>query len=139
MVLEKSSRNESEEIVRMLNAYNLNEVSPSISLESPYFNFHIQVNNRVVAGIISYLGYWGALEIQTLVVADDHRRMGLGTRLLKEAELGAKMQGATLSLVDTFNFQNPAFYEKNGYQSFGQLQDFPRKGDTRFYYSKSLV
>jgi hypothetical protein len=50
----------------------------------------------------------------------------------KARELGAKN-----AYLDTFSFQAPGFYEKLGYQTFGELPAFP-PGHERFYMKKEL-
>ena len=40
-------------------------------------------------------------------------------------------------MLDTFDFQAPGFYLKNGYDQIGEINDFP-KGRKRIYFSKKL-
>lgn len=73
-----------------------------------------------------------------LWVEDKHRRRGLGTSLLRAAEAESKKRGAIGVLVDTVSFQAPAFYTKNGYMAYGQVDDFPEAGMTFFRFKKAL-
>ena len=73
-----------------------------------------------------------------LWVEDRYRRRGFGTSLLRAAEVEAKKRGAVGILVDTYSFQAPAFYKKNGYTAYGQVDDFPEAGMTWFRFKKAL-
>lgn len=50
----------------------------------------------------------------------------------------AKRKGAEISILDTFDFQAEGFYLKHGYQTIGEIMDFP-KGHRRTYFSKKLI
>ncbi|MDR6951768.1 GNAT superfamily N-acetyltransferase [Ancylobacter sp. 3268] len=63
--------------------------------------------------------------IDWLWVSDDARGRGLGRALLAEAEAEARHRDCLGAFVDTYSFQAPEFYEKQGYQRFGQIDDFP--------------
>ena len=65
------------------------------------------------------IGQW--MYISLLWVEDGFRRKGLGTSLLYKAETEAKNRGAKGILVDTFSFQAPAFYKKNGFEEYGHV------------------
>ena len=52
-------------------------------------------------------------------------------------EAEARQSGATEAYLDTFSFQAPEFYKKNGYQVFGVLENFP-PGHQRYYLTKAL-
>lgn len=52
-------------------------------------------------------------------------------------EAAAAARGAESVHVDTYDFQALGFYERNGYEVFGQLDDYPI-GHTRFFLRKSL-
>ena len=71
-------------------------------------------------------GVWGSilygwLFIELLYVAESDRRHGLGSRLLAAVEDAAREQGCVGAWLSTYAFQAPGFYEKNGYEPFGEL------------------
>ena len=47
---------------------------------------------------------------------------GLGAALLRRVEEEGRRQGARRVLLNTFSFQAPGFYEKQGYRCFGALE-----------------
>ncbi len=53
------------------------------------------------------------------------------------AELEARQRGARCAYLDTFSFQAPDFYKKQGYEVFGELRDFP-EGHRRYFLRKQL-
>ena len=69
---------------------------------------------------------------------EDTRRLGLGTKLLKEAENRAKKLGATIAILDTFSFQAEDFYLKNGYKVFGRISDYPKENQEFVFLKKDL-
>ena len=121
-----------------LMGYNLHEAPPVIPERWIRIDFCLKnEKGEIVAGILSALGYWAALEIYLLWVNNDYRKQGIGTRLLQKAEAIAIENGALLSLTDTFSFHAPEFYLKNGYEVFGELDNFPQ-GKKRYYLKKKL-
>ena len=71
-------------------------------------------------------GVWGGilygwLSIELLYVAESDRRHGLGSRLLTAVEDGAREQGCVGAWLSAYAFQPPSFFEKNGYELFGEL------------------
>lgn len=93
-------------------------------------------NEDVVGGIIGATFYeW--LHVDLMWVRDDLRGQGYGRRLLALAEEEARQRGARHAYLDTFSFQAPGFYEKNGYHVFGELPDFP-PGHQRYFMTKAL-
>jgi GNAT superfamily N-acetyltransferase len=82
--------------------------------------------------------YWGqACELQQIWVHSDHRRGGVGTRLVRAFEDGARQRGCNLIYLDTFSFQAPNFYRKVGYRVSCELDGFPR-GMSKFIMTRSL-
>lgn len=65
------------------------------------------------------------LFIQYLWVDDNFRGEGIGAKLLKKAEELAVEKGCRMVRVDTFSFQAPEFYQKQGYEVYGKVDDFP--------------
>lgn len=59
---------------------------------------------------------WGECgELQQLWVHPDHRRRAIGARLLRQFEQVAEERGTRLIYLNTFTFQAPAFYARQGY------------------------
>ena len=93
-------------------------------------------DQEVVGGVIGAT-YWDWLHIDLMWVKEEFRGRGYGQRLLALAEEEARRRGAKKVHLDTFSFQAPGFYERYGYQVFGQLDDFP-EGHQRYYLTKQL-
>lgn len=77
---------------------------------------------------------WNWLEIHTFMVDEDIRKSGFGTKLLVEIEKIAVEKECDFIKVDTLSFQALGFYEKNGYEVFGSLDNVGR--DYKHYYLK---
>jgi len=90
-----------------------------------------------VVGGLNGETYYGWLYVDNLAVEESCRKSGLGSRLLKAAEAEAINRGCFAAYLETHSFQALPFYQKHGYQTFGELKDFPR-GHTRFYLQKRL-
>ena len=56
---------------------------------------------------------------------------------MKKAQAEAKKRRCKSVWLDTFAFQAPRFYEKLGYEKFGELKEYPN-GYRRFFYTKRL-
>lgn len=91
---------------------------------------------ELLGGLIGDV-YWGWFYINLLFLKEEVRGQGYGHRVLTMAEEEARQRGATNVFLDTFSFQAPDFYERHGYQVFGELKDFP-PGHQRYYMTKQL-
>lgn len=78
------------------------------------------------------------LSINRLWVAEEHRRKGLGKRLMYEIEKAAAERGCVGCYLNTFDFQAHGFYEKLGYKEFGIIEDCPI-GHKRFFMQKRIA
>ncbi|NNF99449.1 MAG: GNAT family N-acetyltransferase [Desulfobacteraceae bacterium] len=82
-------------------------------------------NGRNIGGISGFIiGDW--LQIDLLVIREDYRGKGIGTRLLLALEGTAVDRGCKTSFLDTLDFQAKPFYEKNGYRVVFEKPNFPR-------------
>jgi GNAT superfamily N-acetyltransferase len=90
-----------------------------------------------VRGGLLGLTYWHWLFIDWLWLARDQRGKGVGSELLQRAEAIARGRGCTHAYTDTFSFQAPAFWARNGYVEFGRLDEMPR-GHARLWFRKAL-
>lgn len=95
------------------------------------------MKNELVGGVLACSILWNILSIESVWVAENYREQGIAARLLKEVEEEAKAAGCYMAQLDTFDFQAPGFYEKQGYEIFGTLTNAP-KGHTHYYMKKTL-
>jgi GNAT superfamily N-acetyltransferase len=91
---------------------------------------------KVVGGLVGTI-IWGWLYIKLLAVAPTARGQGLGIQLLRAAEEHSLKHGCKYAFLDTFSFQARPFYEKNGYEVFGTLDNFSVNCQ-RFFMRKCL-
>lgn len=81
--------------------------------------------------------YWDWLYIDSLWIEESMRLKGYGKKLLEVAEKEAKKRGCNNAHLDTHDFQVVNFYQKNGYEICGQLDDLP-VGYNRYLLKKKL-
>ena len=93
-------------------------------------------DEEIVGGVLGEV-YWGWLYVDLLWVKDELRGKGYGQRLMELLEEEARKLGAKNAYLDTFSFQAPDFYKRQGYQVFGELQNFP-PGHQRYFLTKQL-
>lgn len=93
-------------------------------------------SGQLIGGVVGST-YWGWLTIAFFWVRESWRHKGLGKKLLHVAEEEAISRGCHSSQLDSFSFQGCGFYEANGYESYGTLDDFP-SGHQRFFFRKRL-
>ncbi len=93
-------------------------------------------DGNVIGGILGGT-YWGWMYVDILWVHEDHRRKGIGSRLLKDAENEAIRRGCHHVHLDTMSWQAPEFYKKHGYEVIGILPDIP-KGNQKYLLMKAL-
>lgn len=90
-------------------------------------------NDEIRGGILGEI-CWNWLEIHTFMIDEDIRKDGHGTKLLNEIEKIARERKCDFIKVDTLSFQALGFYEKNGYQVYGSIDNVGR--DFKHYYLK---
>jgi ribosomal protein S18 acetylase RimI-like enzyme len=93
-------------------------------------------DQEVVGGVIGET-HWNWCYINLMWLREEFRERGYGQRLLALAEEEGRKRGAEYAYLDTFSFQALGFYQKYGYEVFGELADFP-PGHQRYYLKKQL-
>lgn len=91
----------------------------------------------IKGGVVGYT-MWNWCFIELVWLDEALRGTGLGTELMAKAEAVATKRGARHVYLDTFSFQGDGFYQKLGYEVFGELGDFP-PGHRRIWLKKDLA
>lgn len=116
-VVQPSSEFQQEEVHRRLQGYN----RPFFKDEKD-FSFHVERDGQIVAGIVAGSTYQ-TLEVDFLFVDEAFRGQGLGSLLLRTAEERARAAGICHVLLNTYSFQAPGFYHKEGYAELFRIDD----------------
>ena len=130
------ARQDVEFLENQINAFNIAQTG--IAFGGWLTCFVRDDQGKIVAGLHGYV--WGdCCQIETLWVFAGLRGQGYGTRLLQAAEQEALRRGCTLAVLDTFSFQAPEFYRKQGYEVAGVVDGYPRPPYQHFYLQKRLA
>ncbi|EJC80529.1 putative acyltransferase [Rhizobium leguminosarum bv. trifolii WSM2297] len=121
-------------ITDALQAFNNNDVGPSD--RQPLAVLIRDTDGKVTGGLSGYTA-WGWLFTQMLYIPDTLRGTGLAGKILTKAEEEAKARGCRGAWIDTFSPQALRVYLSQGYEVFGELEDFP-EGRTRSFLRKNL-
>ena len=126
------SRATLESLGRGLDAYNALH-SPSHAEE---FVVALRADDGALQGGIRAEAWAGMLFVRWVWLQERQRGLGHGRALMREAEAEGRRRGCTRVWLDTFEFQARPFYEKLGYECFGELA-YPA-GFKRFFLQKAL-
>lgn len=129
------SETETDYIREALNQFNCAYVGDDG--HTPLHLIEYDADGSIIGGLLGGT-YWGWMYIDILWVREDHRRYGIGSRLLTEAEKEAMRRGCHHVHVDTMSWQAPAFYQKHGYEVIGVLPDIPL-GNQKYLLMKALL
>lgn len=123
-----------QEIFEGLLEYNLSRIEDKNPMD---LGIYLEVENgHKIAGLIGVThGNW--LTVKYLWVSKAMRGQKIGSQILKKAEKEAKDRGCRYVFLDTFSFQAPDFYRKQGYQEVFALEEYPVTGK-RYYFTKKL-
>lgn len=113
----------SGELGLRLRHYNYGFVGEYPSEQYIRLNARDRNDGRLLGGLRGFVFlHW--LNIEVLFVEADVRRTGLGSRLLAEAERQALDLGARNARLETFEWQAPTLYRKQGYLEYARVEDY---------------
>ncbi len=121
-------------VVDHLDAYNM--AISGMTEYSPVNLFLRDQGDEVLGGLLGFV-WGGVLFVRILWVAQALRGRGHGRRLLEAAEQRAVERGCRHVFLDTFSFQAPGFYEKQGYEIYARAEDWP-VGHAHYFLRKRL-
>jgi GNAT superfamily N-acetyltransferase len=92
--------------------------------------------NEALGGIVGRTSL-GLAFLDLFHLPDSLRGSGLGSKLLKAFEEEALARGCRSAVLYTISFQAPGFYEKNGWEKFGEIGS-DLEGISRIFMTKRL-
>ena len=108
-----------------------------VALNYDGFCFVARDGDGRIIGAVTGRAYYDEVHIGDLIIAEEHRRKGLGRRLCRAVEDAYRGRGYRTVTLTTFGFQAPAFYEKLGFEI-----EFVRKNDDpklcKYFLKKAL-
>ncbi|QVY60444.1 GNAT family N-acetyltransferase [Cytobacillus gottheilii] len=136
--INKESKKEDKQYVDdALYKFNLEHFPKDLGGRYEEINLFLKDDNGKVYGGILAAVCWNWLEIYTFILDEDIRHSGYGTTLLTELEAIALDKKCNFIKVDTLSFQALDFYQKNGYEVFGSIDQVGREF-VHYYLKKDL-
>ena len=136
-IVQQWKQSDSDFIRKKLIEYNMEQLPEK--LKTPYEDVSFILKNDLgeIIGGITANTFWHHMHIDFLWVDKSVRGKGYGHELLKRMETLALDKECRFIFLDTFSFQAPEFYKRNGYEVFGTLEDHP-KGFNNYFLHKKL-
>lgn len=107
--------------------------------ENKEISLLLKDEETVIGRVLGYIDYLtNHLRIEMLFIESNSRGKGMGQTLLQKIEDIAIREGCTTAFVDTANFSAPKFYEKQGYETYGEIKDFPMPGGVYYFMFKNF-
>ncbi len=136
-VTQNPNKDDLRTISRGLQSHNAKTIGGvAVEDELKFAVFAKDASGRVTGGIRA-VASWNWLNIEVIWVDEEARGAGVGKQLLRKAEEFAIKNNFFSCCLETASFQAREFYEKQGYELFGELDDYPM-GHTMFYMKKAL-
>jgi len=106
--------------------------------ELPLHVWALDDSGALAGGLVGHT--WTSwLHVTYLWVDERHRGTGLGSQLLARAErMARRARGCTSVRLETWDFQAPEFYKKQGYEVVCVIPDYP-PGVTEYTLTKHLT
>ena len=88
-----------------------------VNLNYEEFCFVAENDEGQILGAITGRAYYNEVHIGDLIIGKDHRKSGIGRKLVEEVEKAFSDKGYEKITLTTFGFQAPEFYKKLGYET----------------------
>ncbi|MEK3716472.1 GNAT family N-acetyltransferase [Paenibacillus sp. FSL R7-0333] len=136
-IIELDLTQNQQEISRLLEEHSRRMDSSIPPYQREVISLAAYENGVFIGGVTGDM-VWNILNVHLLAVDPGYRGHGLGKALLEELEHRARQRGCKVSELTTMSWQAPFFYQKQGYEIFGEIKDCPREGQTKYYLQKKL-
>lgn len=139
LITQQWNQEDSEYIRKKVIEHNLSKLPDDVKHPVKNISFILRDKGGEILGGISGTIFWYNLHIDYLWVDESLRGKGYGKELLNCIENIARENRCKLIQLDTFSFQAPSFYRKNGYEIVGVVEEHPNKENQQYYLKKKLT
>lgn len=108
-----------------------------VDLNFDDFCFVAEGEDGKILGAITGRAYYNEVHVGDLIIAEEQRRSGLGSKLVHAVEEAFSGKGYEKITLTTFGFQAPEFYKKLGFQEEFVREDKDPKL-TKYFLVKAL-
>ncbi|WP_417900211.1 GNAT family N-acetyltransferase [Bacillus haimaensis] len=122
---------------KMLYEYNLKHFPEDLRGRYQEINLYLMDEDDNVRGGLLGEVCWNWLEIHILMIDEDLRKDGYGSKLMQQAEEIAVENKCDFIKVDTLSFQALDFYKRHGYEVYGVLDQVGR--DHEHYFLRKVL
>lgn len=135
------NHDEMNEEIRFINEslrdFNLKAAPPIQDPIAEHINLILKnPEGEIIGGLLGVM-YRYCYALNILWVDERYRKCGYGRMLMEKVEGLVREKGCSFIHLDTFSFQAPEFYQKNGYAIFGVLDGYT-DGISRYYLKKDI-
>jgi len=102
------------------------------------FGFEVYENGELIGGACGHTNMGNWVWVELLYVDEKHRGKDIGTLLIKKIENFCKENRCLGVHLNTWDWQAKGFYEKMGFDCYGELKNHPL-GGACFYMKKQLL
>ena len=92
--------------------------------DTNYCNFAVYDSGKVIGGAVGYIA-WKWYFLDKLWIEEEHRKSGIGTKIINEIEKYAIENNLLGVRMETWSFQAREFYEKMGDKGYAPCEDCP--------------
>ncbi|MBH0229220.1 GNAT family N-acetyltransferase [Halobacillus yeomjeoni] len=124
-IVEQWKQEDRDFIRKNLIDYNMKKLPDELNTPNEDVGFVLKDELGNIKGGITANMFWRHMHIDFLWVDEKLRGKGYGRALLEKMEHLAVKKGCRFIYLDTFSFQAPDFYQENGYEVFGTIEDHP--------------
>ncbi|WP_099157086.1 GNAT family N-acetyltransferase [Virgibacillus ndiopensis] len=134
-IIEQWNQDDSDYIRKKVIEHNMDQLPDGLKTPNEDISFVLKDDEGAIVGGITGNMFWHHMHVDFIWVDKSVREEGYGSILLKKLEDYAKYNGCRFIYLDTFSFQAPEFYKRNGYEIFGIIEDHP-KGFNQYFLQK---
>ncbi|CAM3797608.1 GNAT family N-acetyltransferase [Mesobacillus zeae] len=137
-ITQQWNQEDSDYIRKKVIEHNLSKLPDDVKHPVKNISFILRNEDEKILGGITGTIFWHSLHIDFFWVDESLRGKGYGKELLENIEKIAKDNYCKLIQLDTFSFQAPDFYKKNGYKVVGIVEGHPNQENQQYYLKKKL-